>query len=395
MKFMKFTATAVAAVMAFACAANAGAVNVSAASGLIQSGSYELKNVYSGTYLSFSNRNVVMDDEAKVWDFDWVSHGTYYTIVPDDKQNLSLTSSGDQLVLRAANDSDSQKWRLIQSSGRYINITPLDDDSVALSVDSDGNLSLEDSSVNSMNMMWQFASVSVVTPSPTPTPAPVVRQVVKPESNIDPVAGTNGGANVTLSCDTNGAIIYYTLDRTDPASSSTRVRYTAPFRIYSPATVEAVAVKAGYKDSDKLIFTYNSTPAPSPTPTPMPPSQTVIALRIGELAYTKNGGTMSFDVAPYMETSSGRTMVPIRYIAEAMGASVYWNNDTQTDTISLDGRSMNITVGKLLPNDSNGNTMGMAALIHDRLFVPVRYVSEQLGANVSWDPSTSTVTITK
>ena len=113
-------------------------------------------------------------------------------------------------------------------------------------------------------------------------------------------------------------------------------------------------------------------------------------LSIGNNGYTKGGIPDSLDVPPYIEPSTDRTMVPIRFIAEAFGASVNWQDDIKTDFIHFDDRTLNIVLNQPLPDN-----MGTAVIVEDRLFVPVRYVSEQLGATVEWDASTRRVIITK
>ena len=137
---------------------------------------------------------------------------------------------------------------------------------------------------------------------------------------------------------------------------------------------------------DSTVVTYNYTVKTSDTG----PYSMSVSLQIGNKTYTKNGETAYFDVAPYIEPSSNRTMVPIRFIAEALGATVSWNNATQTDTISLYDKTLTIVLNTQLPNN-----MGSSMLINDRLFVPIRYVSEQLGARVDWDADTRTVVISK
>ena len=129
---------------------------------------------------------------------------------------------------------------------------------------------------------------------------------------------------------------------------------------------------------------------PTPTPTIVPQPITVV-LTIGEKTYTRNGIPSDFDVPPYIEPSTNRTMVPIRFIAEAFGAYVVWDDDIKTDFIYLNNNTpLSIVVNQPLPND-----MGTAVIVKDRLFVPVRYVSEQLGAKVDWNAAARTVTITK
>jgi len=203
----------------------------------------------------------------------------------------------------------------------------------------------------------------------------------------DPVASINSsavsyGTAVTLSSITSGARIYYTTDGSAPNAHSTL--YTAPIIITKAVTIKAIAISPNIPDSN--IVTYNYTLMQN-----NPPQYAMtVSLQIGNKQYTKNGTVAYFDVAPYIEPSSNRTMVPIRFIAEALGASVSWDNATTTDTISLFDKTLKIVLNQQLPNN-----MGASMLINDRLFVPIRYVSEQLGAKVDWDDTSKTVYITK
>ena len=108
------------------------------------------------------------------------------------------------------------------------------------------------------------------------------------------------------------------------------------------------------------------------------------------LDYTINGEQYQFDVAPYIDPDSGRAMAPIMFIGQALGADLDWDNDTETDTITLGGIVLKIEVNQPLPDD-----MGMAMMINDRLFVPLRYISEYLGARVDWEEESQAVTIIK
>ncbi|MDR1000017.1 MAG: chitobiase/beta-hexosaminidase C-terminal domain-containing protein [Clostridiales bacterium] len=224
----------------------------------------------------------------------------------------------------------------------------------------------------------------ITAPSPTPTP--------KPTQAAQPVASHSSGViaagtSVTLTCSTAGNTIYYTDDGSDPTDSATRKRYTQPVVISKTVTIKAIATAPGYANSDLSTFNYETYSSGTPS---NPPGVTMtIVLKIGETRYTKNDVAAQFDVAPYVEPSSGRTMVPIRFIAEAFGAQVEWYNDIQTDIITLGNRSLSIVLGRELPN-----SMGKSMLIQDRLFVPVRYVSEQLGATVLWTAHTDPIIIT-
>ena len=127
-------------------------------------------------------------------------------------------------------------------------------------------------------------------------------------------------------------------------------------------------------------------------PTPGKPSdqlaQVVLKVTMNQLRYTVNGTSMMFDVAPYLDTKANRSMIPMRFIAEAFGADVTWDDATKTQTIMLNGKTFKLTENVALPDG-----MGTPVLKKDRFFVPLRYVSQELGASVDWDDATQTNTI--
>ena len=120
------------------------------------------------------------------------------------------------------------------------------------------------------------------------------------------------------------------------------------------------------------------------------PSLTTVELKVtmNKLQYTINGVPAMFDVAPYLDTKANRSMIPMRFIAEAFGATVTWDDKTKTQTIMLNGKTFKLTQNVPLPDG-----MGTPVLKQDRFFVPLRYVSQELGASVDWDNATQTNTI--
>jgi hypothetical protein len=115
-------------------------------------------------------------------------------------------------------------------------------------------------------------------------------------------------------------------------------------------------------------------------------SNTEIRLAIDNKNYTVNGVLMESDAAPFI--AHGRTMIPLRIISEALGASVSFNSATGTVTIIHKGAQISLLIDTPLPND-----MGTPVVINGRTFVPIRYVSETLGAAVRWDNTNSAVYI--
>lgn len=93
------------------------------------------------------------------------------------------------------------------------------------------------------------------------------------------------------------------------------------------------------------------------------------------------------EVVPFVE--DGRTLVPMRFIAEAFGAEVSWNEKKQEVTIKKDKTTIKMTIGQ------NTYTIGRksydldvpAKIFEDRTYVPLRAVAEALDKKVAWDKS--------
>lgn len=106
-----------------------------------------------------------------------------------------------------------------------------------------------------------------------------------------------------------------------------------------------------------------------------------------------DGNKLTFDVPPFLD--NGRMLVPVRAIFEALDATIEWDGNTQTVTASKGDKIITLQIG----NDKAtiGNTeviLDVPAKLKDgRTFVPVRFVSEALGAKVVWDSATNTAFI--
>ena len=114
----------------------------------------------------------------------------------------------------------------------------------------------------------------------------------------------------------------------------------------------------------------------------------VIKLQIGSRIVNVDNEAVIYDTTPVIRND--RTLVPIRIVTETLGGKVDWNGVTKEVTLHIDGKEIKMTVGKTLEK------YGVAPVIIDgRTFVPVRFVADELGATVAWDNATKTVTITK
>lgn len=113
-----------------------------------------------------------------------------------------------------------------------------------------------------------------------------------------------------------------------------------------------------------------------------------IKLQIGSRIVNVDNEAVIYDAAPVIRND--RTLVPIRIVTETLGGKVDWNGVTKEVTLNIDGKEIKMTIGKTLEK------YGVAPVIIDgRTFVPVRFVADELGATVAWDDATKTVTIAK
>lgn len=111
---------------------------------------------------------------------------------------------------------------------------------------------------------------------------------------------------------------------------------------------------------------------------------------------TLNGEEIEFtDCEPFIQ--DGRTLVPLRAIFTALGADISWNADTKTVTSQKDNTTVKLTIGEgVMYKNGEAEEIDVPAQITDsgRTVVPVRAVAQSFGASVTWDGNTQTVIIT-
>ena len=104
-----------------------------------------------------------------------------------------------------------------------------------------------------------------------------------------------------------------------------------------------------------------------------------------------NGQTMSFDQPPIVQ--AGRVFVPLRGVFERLGASVVYADGLINATGR--GRTVSLRIGSTQATvDGQPTTLDVAPfVVGARTLVPLRFVAQSLGASVDWNDGTSTVTI--
>lgn len=98
--------------------------------------------------------------------------------------------------------------------------------------------------------------------------------------------------------------------------------------------------------------------------------------------------------SPYV-VPPGVTMAPVRGLFEKMGARVSWDGASQTVTVSMRSGEVSLQVGNPA-GKVNGKAAAMirpAEIKDGRTYIPLRFIAENLGARVEWDERTSTVSL--
>ncbi|MFE6075083.1 CotH kinase family protein [Paenibacillus sp. NPDC057886] len=113
------------------------------------------------------------------------------------------------------------------------------------------------------------------------------------------------------------------------------------------------------------------------------------------ITVTLDGKSVTFpDQDPLQQ--SGRVMVPVNAILEALGAEVTWDKTAKTVTAVLNDQTLVLQIGSSTAT-VNGETLEIdapAIIKNSRTLVPVRFISEGLGLTVDWDQTAAQVTLT-
>lgn len=162
-----------------------------------------------------------------------------------------------------------------------------------------------------------------------------------------------------------------------------------------------LVIKIGGPELNALTREVNDTDSEDPiaeiaVATVVSPTASTATLKIGVPTITINGVAKAMEAAPYIK--DGRTFIPVRYAANAVGVSddnIMWDAASKKVTIIKGDRVVQMTIGSnVMTINGAAITMDVAPEITaDRTMLPVRFVAQALGANITWDEATQTVTI--
>ena len=106
-----------------------------------------------------------------------------------------------------------------------------------------------------------------------------------------------------------------------------------------------------------------------------------------------NDKVLGFSQPPIIE--DGRMLVPMRFLFEQMGADVEWNAETQTATAALNNTAVTFAIDdtEATVNNQSATMEVPAQLVNGKTMVPLRFLSEKLGYNVTWNEEARTAVI--
>jgi len=126
-----------------------------------------------------------------------------------------------------------------------------------------------------------------------------------------------------------------------------------------------------------------------------------IVLRVGDPFMQVDTARVSIDTTGAVPVIvQGRTMLPVRAIVEALGGSVSWDAARRAVGIVLGAKTLDLVIGKPFATVNGAplaidpaNTHVAPLIVRGRTMLPVRFVGEQLGATIDWEPVNQTVTL--
>lgn len=120
-----------------------------------------------------------------------------------------------------------------------------------------------------------------------------------------------------------------------------------------------------------------------------------VAIAATDIRLLVDGNDITSLSAPVIEND--RTLVPVRFIAEELNADVSWDPEAYTVTITRGDRTIFLTIGSQLVEYDNGASCIISdvapRIINDRTYVPIRLISNAFGTGISWDDATRTVSV--
>lgn len=166
--------------------------------------------------------------------------------------------------------------------------------------------------------------------------------------------------------------------------------------------VRAYSLFLNSDPSNTVVFntaaSSGGSPGGTPGGSPGTAGQVDMDFFIGQASYNINGGATAMDVSPVIKES--RTFLPIRFITEPIGAEIQWVDAEKKVIINQDSTIIELWIGKnnaeingkTVPIDPD-NASVMPMIINGRTMMPLRFIAENLGCEVKWIPENNQIKI--
>lgn len=124
------------------------------------------------------------------------------------------------------------------------------------------------------------------------------------------------------------------------------------------------------------------------------PDPAIVSLQIGQTWAGRGLGAVQLDAAPFL--SAGRTLVPVRFLAESLGYQVGWEPASRTVTLAGPATAV-IRIGEAdwTFNGQRRRFDVPPAVYNERTYLPLRALAEAIGADVAWDEQSQTVIVSR
>ena len=118
-----------------------------------------------------------------------------------------------------------------------------------------------------------------------------------------------------------------------------------------------------------------------------------LIMKIGSKDYSMNGETLKLDQAPFIKDN--RTFLPVRFVVEALGGLINYDEANKVVEIKYEDKEIKLPIDKneIIINDIVKNIDTKAFLKGGRTFVPIRFIAEEMGMDISYNENTKEVNI--
>ena len=140
-----------------------------------------------------------------------------------------------------------------------------------------------------------------------------------------------------------------------------------------------------------MQYRFHSAIAISDTITPSKYKAKDFVLHIGDMIYIVDGDTKQFDSVPFIDND--RTYLPVRFICEALGASVEWIDTERKVIIRSEEAIIEMTIDnpKMIINGKEYLNDVSPKIVNDRTMLPIRIIAETLNCKVDWNNGEVTI----